>query len=320
MCMLTCIYGTVSHGDLSDSLAWNLHPWAATSLSDGLFSSFSQVGVLHPPYVLPCDNGCLQIISGFRRCHFSAAVANDAAISCLILPRDTGIATLLDLILEEQHTARPLSLVEKARFLEICRQQNLSSGEILERYAEKLALRRQRATLDQLTALLKEDALFVEGIDQGQVLEKMVGDLLLLTDASDRLALVRLFRKLRMGDNQQKKFYAALRDLVKRHQTPMASYLQSPGISAILDHPTMNLPQKVQNLGTYLQEQLSPEAVRAEQAFQERRRELRLPSCCSLQHSQSFESDAVDLTITFKNLSECAEVLPAIKSLFGENG
>jgi hypothetical protein len=244
-------------------------------------------------------------------------VANDAAISCLILPKDTGIVTLLDLILEEQHAARPLSLVEKARFLEICKQQNLSSGEILERYAEKLALRRQRTTLDQLTALLKEDALFVEGIDQGQVLEKMVGDLLLLKDPADRLALVRLFRKLRMGDNQQKKFYAALRDLAKRHQTPIASYLQSPPITAILDHPTMNLPQKVQHLGTYLQEQLSPETLRAEQVFQERRRELQLPPCCSLQHSQSFESDAVDLTITFKNFAECGAVLPAIKTLLG---
>lgn len=320
MRMLTCIYGTVSHGDLSDSLAWNLHPWAASIWSDELLSSFSQVGILHPPYVLPCKNGSFQIVSGFRRCRFSATVTHDAAISCMILSKDTDSTTLLDLILEEQRTARPLSLVEKARFLEICRQQNLTSGQILERYAEKLALRRQRATLDQLTALLKEDALFLEGIDQGQILEKMAGDLLLLTDPVDRLALVRLFCTLRMGDNQQKKFYATLRDLVKRQHIPIASYLQSPGISTILDHPTMNLPQKVQHLGAYLQEQLSPEAVRAEQAFEERRKELQLPPCCSLQHSQSFESDTVDLTITFKNLSECAEVLPAIKSLFGENG
>jgi hypothetical protein len=317
--MLTCIYGRVCHGDLADSLEWNLHPWAATNWSDELLSSFSQVGVLHPPYVLPQANGCFTIISGFRRCHFSATVAKDAAISCLILPQDTGISTLLDLILEEQRTTRPLSLAEKARFLEICKQQNLSSLEILARYAERLTLRRQRATLDQLTALLKEDALFVEGVDQGQLQEKMAGDLLLLTEPSDRLALVRLFSKLQIGDNQQKKFYTTLRDLAKRHHTPIATYLQSPQITAILDHSTMNLPQKVQHLGAYLHEQLSPETVNAEQAFQKHCRELHLPPCCSLQHSQAFESDTVNLTITFKNLSVCAEVLPAIKSLLGEN-
>jgi hypothetical protein len=316
---LTCIYGTVRHGDLSDSLAWNLHPWAATSFSDELFTSFSQVGVLHPPYVLPHENGCLQVISGFRRCHFSATVANDAAISCLILPKDTGINTLLDLILEEQRTTLPLSLVEKARFIEICEQHHLSPGEILERYAEKLTLRKQRVTLSQLTALLKEDALFVEGVDKGQIQEKMAGDLLLLTEPAERLALVRLFSTLQIGDNQQKKLYTTLRDLAKRQQISIVNYLQSPKITTILDHPTLNLPQKVQHLGAYLQEQLSPEAVNAEQSFQKRCRELQLPPCCSLQHSQAFESDAVDLTITFKDLSVCAEVLPAIKSLLGEN-
>lgn len=319
MQMLTCIYGKVRHEDLSDSLEWNLHPWSATSWCDELLSSFSQVGVLHPPYVLSRNNGCFNIISGFRRCHFSATVANDAAISCLILPEDTAISTLLDLILEEQRTARSLSLAEKARFLEICKQHNLSPAEILGRYAEKLTLRRQRATLDQLTALLKEDALFVEGVDQGQLQEKMAGDLLLLREPADRLALVRLFGRLQIGDNQQKKFYAILRDLAKRQQTPIATYLQLPGITALLDHPTMNLPQKVQQLGAYLQEQLCPEAVNAEASFQKRCRELQLPRCCSLQHSQAFESDTVDLTITFKDLSVCAEVLPAIKSLLGEN-
>lgn len=320
MRMVTCIYGTVCHGDISDSLEWNLHPWAATSWSDELFSSFGQLGVLHPPYVLPRENGRYQIISGFRRCHFSATVANNAAIACLILPKETDNTTLLDLVLEEQRTTRPLSLVEKARFLEICKMQNLSPEEILGRYAEKLTLRKQKATLDQLASLLKEDRLFVEGIDQGQLQEKMAGDLLLLSEPSDRLALVRLFRKLQMGDNQQKKFYTTLRDLTKRQQTPIATYLQSPEITALLDHPTMNPPQKVQHLSAYLQEQLSPEAARAEQAFQLRRRELHLPPSCSLQHSQSFESDTVDLTITFKNLSHCSAVLPAIKTVLGENG
>ncbi len=313
-----CIYGTVCHGDLSANLEWNLHPWAATNLSDELFWSFRQVGVLHPPYVLACEKGCFQVISGSRRCHFSATVANDATISCLILPKDTGITTLLDLILEEQRASRPLSLAEKARFLDICKR-HLAPAEILERYSERLAIRRQKTTLDQLASLLKEDSLFQEGIDQGLLQEKMACDLLLLKDPSARLALVRLFRQLQMGDNQQKKFFTALRDLAKRHRTPIATYLQLTEITAILYHPTMNLPQKVQHLGAYLQEQLSPEAVRAEQAFQDRRKELRLPQCCSLQHSQAFESDAVDLTITFKDLSDCVAVLPAITTVLGEN-
>ena len=303
--------------EISPSRRWNLHPWSAATIGGELLASLKRSGIVHPPYLIGRGEQCYEIVAGHRRCSY-ASLAGQETILALILPEKTEIHALLDLIFADQTLARPLSLPEKARFISICRKQ-LESEEQLPKFLGLLQLHRKSATLGHLDTLLHLDQEILEAIDQQYVQEKMAIDLLRLGDPEDILAVIRLFRQLQIGDNQQRKLISALRDLCRREQQSLASYLQqSPEIAAILTHENLNPPQKVQHLGRLLQERLSPEMTQADQAFDDRIKQLRLPANISLHHSPAFESNHVDLRITFGNLEDCIARLPAVQEALHE--
>lgn len=299
--------------DISFDLRWNLHPWSADNFSSELSDSWAINGIHHPPYLLERDTTCFEILAGHRRCHY-AKLRQQQTIWAQVIPATTEKRVLLEVLLCDQHLARPLSLAEKARFVAICND-CLAPKEWVATYLERLQLQRLRLTPAEFNRLLCLDREILTAIDEGRIQDKMAVELLRLDDSLDQVALVRLFHQLQLGDNQQRKIFAALRDLCRRMQVSIAAYLESPEIAAILTSPTLNAPQKVQHLGNRLLEQLNPELTRTEKAFTNRVNELRLPPQLTLQHCQAFETDAVDLIITFPSISACTAVLPEISKL-----
>jgi ParB family transcriptional regulator, chromosome partitioning protein len=295
---------------------WSLHPWEGSVLPEELRHSFQQIGILHKPILLAAEDNCYSILSGFKRLLFSLESAKSECAECLVLPEDTAPVALLNTILADQCLAsRPLSLTEKARFVEIC-SRYLSNHEIIAMYLDRLKLRKNSSTLKELRAILQLNPLIIAEIHAGRLQEKIVTELLCLTENADQSALVQLFRDLGMGDGKQRSFYALFRDLSLRKNHSISAYLQTPEILQILNHPVLNIPQKVQHLNDYLQQQLCPMYSQAEMNFRQQVRDLRLPPRCNVSHSPSFEKDEITLSITFENFADCAErISNIIKSL-----
>lgn len=287
---------------------WNLHPWECQLLPVELQASLSCCGVLHPPIVLEDSTNTFALVSGVRRIEFIKKLKELTQINCLVIDKDAPPSFILDLILAEQSTAGPLSLAEKARFIEIaCR---LSTPEnIMNAFQKKLRLKGGRSTIPNLLKILDQEEIIIREIHAGRIQDRMVTELFSLPEEADRLAMALLFINLKMGDGQQKKFFYLIRDIAFREGLSIGSFLQQPDIVEILEHKMMNIPQKIQHLGNMLQHAAAPTSAAAEQAFALQVKGLQLPASHSIAHSPFFEKDEVTLSITFKNLAECIRYL-----------
>ena len=297
---------------------WSLHPWDSPTISDELLRSFYQIGILHKPILLAKEGDRFDILCGFKRLQFALSNAKVESVECLVLAKDTELKILLDTLLADQSLSHPLSLAEKARFVEICTH-FLSHQDIVSIYLDTLQLPKNSSTITELKNILQQDQIIITEIHAGRLQGKMVAELLRLSGSSDRIALVQLFRDLGMGDGKQKRFFTLIRDLAFRQNSAIAEYLKTPAISEIIEHPVMNVPQKIQHLNNYLQHQLYPMSSKAEEDFTRQVRELHLPSRCTISHSPAFEKDDITLSISFKNFADCAKIAPNIWNLLLNN-
>lgn len=287
---------------------WNLHPWEFGIIPPELEESLTLNGIIHPPLVLADSAKTFTVISGAKRLEFAGRLSESSHLYCMVLAKDTPHHLILNLILADQNTTSKISLAEKARFVEIaCRLLNIEDVESL--YQKKLQLRTGRSTISDLLRILQQDQIIIKEIHGGRLQDRMVSEILSLTEESDKLALVELFKSFGMGDGKQKRFFTLIRDIALREGLTISSYLQQEKIRAILDHKEMNVPQKIHHLGDLLQQEISPSYSLAERDFVKLVKELHLPINYSISHSPSFERDEITLSITFKNIAACKKYL-----------
>jgi hypothetical protein len=305
---------SVSLQSITFTKEWSLHPWESQTVPVDLVQSFRKIGILHKPILLTRDDGRFDILCGHKRLQFALDEAQMRNIDCLILPQETQPTALLDILLTDQCSARPLSLAEKARFVEIC-SRFLSHQDIIAYFFERLQLRKKLSTIKELNNILQLDPFVIAEIHGGTLQERMVSELLRLQETSDRLALVQLFKDLALGEGKQKRFFNLIRDISFRLGATISAYLRTQEIDHILKHPDLNIPQRIQHLKELLQEQLSPLHSQAEEEFTKQVRVLQLPPQCIISHSPSFEKDTVTLSIAFKNFDDCANMASQINKL-----
>ncbi len=287
---------------------WNLHPWEFRDIPRELQEILVQNGVIHPPLVIADTAKTFAIVSGVRRVEFIRRFIGPAHIDCMVIDKAAPPGVILNLILTDQsHTAR-LSLAEKARFVEIA-SRFLKMEDIMTTFQARLQLPKGRSGIANLLDILKQDEQFVKEVHTGYIQDRMVLELLSLPNESDRLALMQLFKNLGMGDGKQKRFFSLIRDIAWRAGTSISAYLQKNEITAILEHQELNIPQKIQHLGSLLQNEFSPASSLAEELFAKKVKSLGLPANYSISHSPSFEKDETTLSITFRNFPECEQYL-----------
>lgn len=303
---------TVVSASIDFTTEWSLHPWASTAISDELRDSFERTGILHKPILLTKAGGRFDIISGFRRLYFLVLSTKGEKIDCLVLDQTSQPALILDILLTDQSLSQPLSLAEKAQFIQIC-SRFFDHPKIAADYLERLRLPKRPTTINELTVILSQDPLIITEIHAGRLQERMVSELLRLPEQSDRIAMVRLFKELAMGDGKQKRFFTLIRDISFGLGSSVAAYLKTPAIQEIVKNQGLNTPQKIFHLGNLLQQQSHPSFSQAEADFIKRVGSLHLPACCTLSHSPSFETDEVTLSISFKNFNDCHDRIPELK-------
>jgi hypothetical protein len=289
---------------------WNLHPWDLRRAIPELAASFTRLGVLHPPVVVE-DGPCFSCLAGYRRLqhHLSALHRNpDAKINCLVVPENSGVDLLLEIILCDQQSSAPLSLPEKARFVSIA-SNHLEEREVARNYFGRLGLANRPSTFNLLRDLLQQDTLIIDEAHADRLAPNMVESLLQLRSGSDRLELVRFFTRLHLGTGKQKRFFSLIKDICHRDGVSIKYFLQSDAIVSILEPEEVNVPQIINNLGKALERDLSPRYTLAEKEFGSKVRELELPPGHQISHCPYFEKDEVTLSITFESLEQCRSYL-----------
>ncbi len=293
---------------------WSMHPWETGKYSDELKNSILLTGVIHPPFLQQHSDTSFEVISGHKRLLITKQRLELDRIGCFLLPADFPELSILDILLTDQIYTAPLSLVEKARFIQIA-MGCITREEIIEEFSARLGLKKQKSAIDKMLAVLNLQDDIIKEIHSGCLQDKMVMELQRLKHPEDRLTVVSLFKELCLGTGKQKKLFSLIRDLAYRNHTTISELISNNKIQQILTHQEMNPPQKAQHLGKFLQQQLTPAFLEAENSFSEFSKKLQLPENLTLSHSQAFETDGVTLSIKCKNLQECQVMLPAIKAV-----
>ncbi|MFW2365944.1 MAG: ParB N-terminal domain-containing protein [Desulforhopalus sp.] len=290
------------------SSEWNLHPWELQEISTELKQSYEKMGVLHPPIVQESTEGMYRVVNGCKRLNFLKQETSLREMQCMVIEHHASFHHILNLLLTDQSNGRPLTLAEKCRFVKIATR-FLDQKTIQKDYLKRLGMKTRPSTIPHMLKLLEQDVRLIKDVHIGRIGEKMMTELLNLPIELDRSVMIQLFRELGMGDGKQRRFFTLLRDNAYRENLTIAAYIERKDIQTILNHDQLNVPQKIHHLSDYLQQQLTPALMQAEDDFTQKVSKMRLPPNHTVAHAQSFEKDEVTLMIKFKNLEECESYL-----------
>ena len=203
--------------------------------------------------------------------------------------------------------------MEKAFFFSYCLQ-HLSTEDAARHFLPALGEKSQPQTVTRDSKLLKLEPELQRSVHSLKISEKTAFELLLLS-RSERLALHTLFTQLGLGGGKQKRLLSLAKDLACRHGKTITELFSEKEVKDILTHVESNVPQKAAILFRFLQKQLFPNSEAAEEAFRKNVARIRLPGCCSIEHSQSFETDEVTLRIRFSSLKDLVKRKEEIRGL-----
>ena len=167
--------------------------------------------------------------------------------------------------------------------------------------------------IQELMALLALSPDSIRALHQGYLAAK-TGKLLARLHRDDQDFLVALIEKYRPGGSKQHKLVELLIELSLRLNAPIQAIIAPWTQSRPSDDPA-NLPQQLQGLLRYLQEQSSPHLTATEKRFQQLVRELDLPANVQLHHSTSFEDESVEWRISCEDIDRARQLWPAIERL-----
>lgn len=257
------------------------------------------------------DNTTFTVISGQRRIQFATTNLKQEYVDCKVINNDIEPHLLFDIILLDLPHTETLSLAEKAVFL-LLASKYFEKKYLAPLFFSKLGIQRKQSFLHDLLGLLEQDDNFIAQVHGGLIEEQMLPELLRLK-GEDRTVLLRLFSHLNLGTGKQKKILSLLRDAAYKEELSISAYLEGVEILAILEGDTLNIPQKIQHLDHYLQQQIYPESLEAEHTFTAEVKALNLQKNQKISHSPAFEKDTVTLSIEFDSFEKCRSLLQKIQ-------
>ena len=238
---LTCkkiSFASVNFGDNAYAIA----PAGDTAFDENLALSIASFGILHPPLVKEAPSGSFQIVAGRKRLLAARSQQKDGSCCCLVVPRRTPEVEIFSLLLEETKVSRPLTLAEKAMFLQKTAAHTEEEFMVRE-FLPRLGLAPRLFAMQQTLSLCSLETEILRALHLGVLSEKSGWEFLQLP-ARDRLALFKIIGGLRLSGSYQKKLLAMAKDLAGRSGTSIADLLSCEAVAAILHHPEANPPQK----------------------------------------------------------------------------
>jgi len=176
-----------------------------------------------------------------------------------------------------------------------------------------LGYKPQRHKVEELVALLNLAPAAMLALHRGLLAPKS-GKLLFRLTHTDQETLVEIIERYRPGGSKQQKLVETLMELSLRHNQSIATLI-APWKESQQKEDTANLPQQLQRLLRFLQEQSAPHLLDAEKKFQRLIQELDLPGHVYLLHSTSFEDESVELRIQCENAQSLKKLWKTLSPL-----
>jgi len=271
-----------------------------------------------PPPLLPFliqkeAEGRFALLTGFER-FMKAKQTKLKELPCYLIASDIAPFTKYTLLASYKRYEPKISLMEEALIIQ-SGQKELTQKELYN-LLTLMGYSGNQHQLREILSLLDMNPEIQQCIHNGVLNLKTIKKLHHLSSA-DQNTVISLMEQYRLGGSKQSNLINMAIELTKRYKTSFAEVVaQWKDDKEILD--TKNIPQQAADLFRYLNKLCYPESIAAEQDFTQRVKQLQLPDALTISHSNAFEVDNCNLTISFKNMDKLEKALPAIRSLVEE--
>ena len=278
----------------------------------GLVASIRQIGVIHPPILMPLENSGYRIVAGFQRVAACQQLAWQN-IQAHILSPDIKPLRVLGLAIADNAQHRELDLIERATAIEKLRHYFSSNAEIVT-FANSLGLPLSRELMPRLIRLNGLTASIKARI-ASNVIPLTIALELETLNPSDAEVMSNFFDELRPSLNQQKDLFLLTKEIAKSEDESISDVLNRPKMLKILQDKDLERPHKLRKIRAYLKKLRYPTIQKFEDAFYRYLNSLDLPNEISFSAPPNFEGSRFSITLSFCTQAEFKAHLEKLRRL-----
>ncbi|MBC2713357.1 MAG: ParB/RepB/Spo0J family partition protein [Desulfosarcina sp.] len=256
--------------------------------------SISAIGLLQPP-VLIKNRRDYTVVCGFKRIA-ACETLNIASIPARILHPDSPKIACAQIAISDNSYQRPLNIVEQSRAYALIRRFADSSTSWL-KIAESAGLARSQTAMDRIMPVAGMPISLQDAILDGSIALPIALHINQL-NKDDAMSLCRFFRQITTGLNIQRELLALISEISFRDDISIARLIEQDEIAVVMENGDSPAPQKVRELRMMLKVKRYPELSKAEAAYNQKMKALKLNPYIQLQPPRFFEGKAYRLTLT----------------------
>jgi len=269
--------------------------------------SIKEVGLIQP-VLLKEKRGRYQIVCGFRRVAVMLEFGN-LEIESRVLEEEMDDLGLFTLVLHENLTTRGFNNVEKAVVLhKLIHDFQIDHFLMIKTFLPLLDLEPNEKILSTFLSLACMENEVKAYILKEEVSRSNIRRFSEMT-SSDRQALLSLISPLKLGENRLRELLTYLEEISQRDGVRVKDIVSRPEIEAILSQRDLTPSQRTERVKKVLFELRYPRMSEMEGRFEQKRRELNLPSAISLYHQPFFEGKGMRIEFQFEALEEYQSLL-----------
>jgi ParB/RepB/Spo0J family partition protein len=279
-----------------------------------LRSSIEEMGLIQPVLLRKNPNG-YQIVCGFRRISIMKELGGSDILSMVLDEEEKDDLRLLSISLYENLTTRGFNTVEKAIALDkLVHQFHIDPDVVIKKYLPLFDLEPDEKILKtyfSLTQMEEEIQIYVLKEEVSRTNIRRIAAF----PSEDRSALLSLISPLKLGENRLREILTFLEEITKRDKLAVREIVRRPEIRAILSHQELTPSQKTERMKKALMNLRYPRLHYRVERFEEKKRDLNLPSSISLSHSPFFEGKELKIEFQFETPEEYRTIISSLSQL-----
>jgi len=284
-----------------------------------LRSSIEQIGLIQP-VLLRKKKDHYQIICGFRRVSVMKELGKSEIESKVFEEDERGEFQLFSLSLHENLTTRGFNAVEKAIALDkLIHRFQIDPAAVIKTFLPFFSLEPNEKILNTYLSLTQMEDEIKTYVLKEEVSRSNIRRLSTLT-SDNRMAVLSLVSPLKLGENRLREILTLLEEISRRNQCEGKDVVQRSEIQAILSQKELTPSQKTERIKRVLTDLRYPKLNQLEKAFEEKWKDLNLPSNISLHHPPFFEGKRLKIEFQFESAEEYRGILSALSVLPEKEG
>src|SRR4030042_7104837 len=278
-----------------------------------LRSSIEEIGLIQP-VLLRKKSGRYQIVCGFRRISVLKELGKSEIESRVFEEGEMEEFQLFSLSLHENLTTRGFNAVEKAIALDkLINCFKIDPATVIKNFLPSFSLEPHEKILNTYLSLARMENEIKTYVLKKEVSRSNIRRLSVFVP-DDRMAILSMIAPLKLGENRLREILTFLEEISRSMKGTVREVVQRSEIQAVLFQKELTLSQKTERIKKVLKDLRYPKMHQMEEKFEQKKKDLNLPSNLSLRHQPFFEGRGLKVEFQFETMEEYRSILKLLSS------